>query len=497
MNRCTYSFRRTLLYSTALILGATCMVASAHAALAPTASAAEPTDRLPDARARLTQDGYIPPVSTIALPTRPLYPARAATFSTPAAPIADTPPAEPVVAPRLAAAVAPKVAAATPIDVPAAPAVVATPITDVLAQTGFIAPAPVFALPAPTLPSAPVTLTPPAPQVAAAPSVPQFTPLPEPLAAPDALQAPIVRPPSVAPAIAPRPVSVAAAPRVVVPVAAAPKPAPAAAAVADESLSNESKTILSHIPSQIDTVKAKKAKTIAMTRVSPEVQSLLGDAGKVDAYEAVGLSIKVRRPGLDTNYELGRAFTALMGGETQEAVRIYQDILSTDAKNQDALFGLAATYHRLGDLEKARPLYGALLKINPNHREGLNNFLALVSDESPQEALAELGRLEERNPQFSPIPAQIAILLDKLGYVVEAREKMLHAIDLAPENLTYKYNLAVMLDRQGSFADASALYRLLIDAALKGATIPTSSESLQKRLNYIATAANAAAANGS
>ena len=128
--------------------------------------------------------------------------------------------------------------------------------------------------------------------------------------------------------------------------------------------------------------------------------------------------------------------------------------------------------------------------------QALNNFLVMVSDESPQEALAELERLEQRNPDFSPIPAQEAIRMDKMGYTNDAHAKMLRAIELAPENLTYKYNLAIMLDRQGNYADAGALYRLLIDAALKGEKIPSSLESLQKRLNFITTAAAAAPASG-
>jgi tetratricopeptide (TPR) repeat protein len=142
----------------------------------------------------------------------------------------------------------------------------------------------------------------------------------------------------------------------------------------------------------------------------------------------------------------------------------------------------------LGDLDRARPYYAHLLKVNPNHREGLNNFLALVSAEAPQEALAELERLEQRNPDFSPIPAQQAALLSKNGYADQAREKMLRAIDLAPDNLTYKYNLAVMLDKQGNYTDASALYRLLIDASLKGQKIPAPLETIQKRLNFITAA---------
>jgi Tfp pilus assembly protein PilF len=257
----------------------------------------------------------------------------------------------------------------------------------------------------------------------------------------------------------------------------------------DEELSPQTKTILSHIPSKLDTIHPTVGKPIAVSRVSPEVNDVLGKDAKVTAYDSVGISIKVRRPGLDANYELNRAYVALMGGDTDNAIQIYKNILSTDPVNQDALFGLATTYHRLGEIEKARPLYGMLLKINPNHREGLNNFLALVSDESPQEALAELERLEQRNPDFSPIPAQEAVVLSKMGYADRAREKMLRAIDLSPDNLTYKYNLAVMLDTHGDYADAGALYRLLIKASTEGQTVPSSVDEMQKRLNYITTAA--------
>lgn len=266
------------------------------------------------------------------------------------------------------------------------------------------------------------------------------------------------------------------------PMAEAPPPAPYL------PLSDESKRIIGKIPSNMNQPKTKSAGKLAIKRTTPEIKSLAVDAAKVESFDSMGLSIKVRRPGLDTNYELNHAYTALMGGDTMQAIEIYKNILSTEPTNQDALFGLAATYHRAGDIEHARPYYGQLLKVNPNHREGLNNFLAMMSDESPQEALAELDRLEQRNPDFSPIPAQQALVLNKLGYADQAREKMLRAIELAPENMTYKYNLAVMLDKRGDYADAAPLYRLLIDAAMKGAKMPATVDTLQRRLNFIATA---------
>ncbi len=256
-------------------------------------------------------------------------------------------------------------------------------------------------------------------------------------------------------------------------------------AIAESLLSDDSKKILSGLPSKLDEKHPPKGGKLAISRARQEAYPLVQNP-KVESFDSGGLSIKVQRPGLDANFELNRAYTSLMGGESSVAIDTYKNILSSEPSNEDALFGLASTYHRLGDIEHARPYYATLLKLNPNHRDGLNNFLALISDESPQEALAELERLEQRNPDFSPIPAQQAVLLERLGYVDKARDKILRAIELAPANLTYKYNLAIMMDKTGNYAEASALYRLLIDAALNGEKIPAPAASLQKRLNYIA-----------
>lgn len=397
------------------------------------------------------------PAGASPLPTAPLYPTRAdalpqstASGATPT--ISLFPPVDPATALRAQQELQP---GAAPV----------TTLTSAPTTTSFIAPAPLIALP-------------PAPAGEASPNVALAPPITlAPISAPTPLHA--------------SPSAAAVEPQSTAPRSAATELSPTVTPLADP-LSTQSKTILSRIPSKLDSPRAAtKSAALKLDRVSPEIADLLGADAKDAAYEAVGLSIKVRRPGLDVNYELNRAYTALMGGDTSTAIQVYKDILSTEPGSQDALFGLAATYHRLGESDKARPLYGALLKVNPNHREGLNNFLALISDESPQEALAELERLEQRNPDFSPIPAQQALVLDKLGYVEESRTKMLRAIQLAPDNLTYKYNLAVMSDRNGQVADASALYRILIEASLRGAKTPAPLEDMQKRLNFITSEAAA------
>jgi Flp pilus assembly protein TadD len=469
--------------------------------------------------ARPSVPTYVSPLTPLEMPDKPLYPSR--TGVAPAAqPIAAAPvmmapilpPVDPAVQAKAQAIIAAQQPAPAPIQAPAiAPAPVVAAQTAEPATPGFIAPAPVLmAMAEPVQPNTETPVTAPAPVLAEAPkAAPIIAPAPvlamaEPAKPIIAAPAPVVAAPLAAPVIAPAPVLAEApvppapvlapapavtyfpankAPVVVEPeVAIAPQPI---MPPAGPELSDNSRKILSHVPSGMDTPVRTKTAQVKLERVSPEIQEILGNKAQEESYEAVGLSIKVRRPGLDANYELNRAYSALMGGDTQSAIATYKNILSVDPRNEEALFGLAATYHRLGMTEQARPLYGMLLQVDPNHREGLNNFLVLVSDESPQDALPELERLEARNPDFSPIPAQIAIVLDGLGYPEQARDKMLRAIELAPDNLSYKYNLAVMLDRQGQTADAAALYKSLIQASLHGADVPASTDVMQKRLNYL------------
>lgn len=375
-------------------------------------------------------EGYVTPVPPVRMPTAPYV----------------QPPA-------------PTQALASPLS---APTVYRAPVVPVLQPSGLPPVDPAVAARAQAILDAERAAVPPYTPPPAAPAAAFVAPAP--LIAPDAPVINRVAPPAT-PVVAP---VITAAPMLPPPmVVGTPLPVVATLSPKDE-LSDETRSILSHVPANIDRAKVQTG-SIKMDRVDPEIKSILGGNAQEESYEAVGLSIKVRRPGLDTNYELNRAYSALMGGDTQTAIETYKNIISVEPRNEDALFGLAATYHRLGNIEQARPLYGMLLKVNPNHREGLNNFLVLVSDESPQDALPELERLETRNPDFSPIPAQLAIVLDKMGYHERAQEKMLRALELAPDNMSYRYNLAVMLDQRGEYGNAAALYRALIKASMNGA----------------------------
>lgn len=252
-----------------------------------------------------------------------------------------------------------------------------------------------------------------------------------------------------------------------------------------EELNPETQKILAGLPPLADTPSAQASPTgnIGISRADPGIDLKQKDVLEHD--EAVGVDLDTGRPPYDVSYDLEKAYEALIAGNTEEAVRVYQKALDADPDNTMALFGLATTYHRLGMLDQARPLYGKLLRLDPYNREALNNFLALVGEESPGAAIIQLEKLEGANPDFSPIPAQLSILYERIGQKENAIDKMVKAVTLSPENLVYKYNLAILYDRNDKVPEAITVYRQLLAAHDRGQQLPSDYKSIQERLTFL------------
>lgn len=264
-----------------------------------------------------------------------------------------------------------------------------------------------------------------------------------------------------------------------------PPPPAAAPSEPPPELSQATQRQLKAVPSKIDTPKGKSKEKIAIDTISPPEEEKIPGKPEHATAESMGMKIDIRKPSFDANTTLERAYNTLNSGDTEGAADLYREVLASDSTNQDALFSLATIYQRAGALDKARPLYQQLLKVNPRHREGLNNFLGLAADEAPEAALHQLEALEERNPDFSAIPAQMAMIYQKLGQADLAIEKMSHAVSLAPENVTYRYNLAIMFDKSGRKQEAEKIYQLLVDAAMSGQKLPGDVRQVQERLIFL------------
>ena len=300
---------------------------------------------------------------------------------------------------------------------------------------------------------------------------------------------------SFVPAVLGRPASLPPAPQIEATPASQLAAAPEATDKTEplREISKESQTILNKLPASIGPKKSKAA--------SKELAVLRGKAGQEQAeqgtvqpnsisHDGLGIKIEIKAPQINLDYELGKAYDALTAGNNDEAISIYRKVLESDEKNKNALFGLATIYHRAGQIEKARPLYARLLTVDPNNRDGLNNFLVLLADEAPEDALTHLEALRQANPDFSPIPAQMAVIYQKLGQSDKAIENMTKAIQLAPENLAYRYNFAIMLDKQKKYEEAATLYRQILEAYQRGDKVPGNIQQIQQRLTFISSNRN-------
>ncbi len=255
-----------------------------------------------------------------------------------------------------------------------------------------------------------------------------------------------------------------------------------------ENLSPETEAILDDLPEEIIGRSRKDMiNEFNLNRVDPDIalpQDALGASEDLTS-DMTGLNVAVRKRTIDVDYELEKAYIALVGGNPEEAIAIYKMVLENDSDSIPALFGLATTYHRVGLLDEARPIYGKLLKRDPKHKDAINNFLVLVGEEAPARALEHMKFLERENPDFAPLPAQMALLYSRLGDMPNAIKSMQRAVNISPENLVYKYNLAILYDKANKPVEAGILYRQLLEARYRGEKIPADADQIQQRLTFL------------
>ena len=81
----------------------------------------------------------------------------------------------------------------------------------------------------------------------------------------------------------------------------------------------------------------------------------------------------------------------------QEALRQFQDATYEDPYNADGYYNVAATYHRLGqlehrraDLDEAEEYYNQCLDRDPNHRECYRGLAVLLAEQGRTDAAFRL-----------------------------------------------------------------------------------------------------------
>ncbi|MBY0429688.1 MAG: tetratricopeptide repeat protein, partial [Rhodospirillales bacterium] len=194
----------------------------------------------------------------------------------------------------------------------------------------------------------------------------------------------------------------------------------------------------------------------------------------------------VESPAARERNQLEAAYTALIRGQYETAGQLYRDAVQRNPRNASAQLGLASAMHKLNRTAEARDAYEKVLGLDPRNREALSNLLTLTAAESPVAAVERLRELRRGNPDFSPIPAQIANILARQGQTGEAIAEFQQALALAPENTLYRFNLAVLQDRAGMSREAAANYEAVLAAMAGGSvSLPLVPQQIRDRAAFL------------
>jgi len=127
-------------------------------------------------------------------------------------------------------------------------------------------------------------------------------------------------------------------------------------------------------------------------------------------------------------------------GYYAQALQNFQKATTTDPKDADAFYNLAATYHRLGklnnrpeDLAQAENLYNQSLDRDANNKDCYRALAVLLVDENrTEEAQRLLQGWATRNPTSAEPKVEMAHLAEDLGDKQSAKVYLTEALAIHP-----------------------------------------------------------------
>ncbi len=164
------------------------------------------------------------------------------------------------------------------------------------------------------------------------------------------------------------------------------------------------------------------------------------------------------------NPQLEHAYAALTAGRTDEAQADYERILRSDAKNIDALLGLATIAAQHGLQERADTFYTLALEsdpTNPTARAGVASTRGLADAEATE---SRLKTALSEQPESAPLLFALGNLYARQARWSEAQQAYFQAYAADPENPDFIFNVAVSLDHLRKSKLAAQYYQMALTA---------------------------------
>ncbi|MCB5188203.1 hypothetical protein LG200_09355 [Methylobacillus caricis] len=172
-----------------------------------------------------------------------------------------------------------------------------------------------------------------------------------------------------------------------------------------------------------------------------------------------GVQISRNRPSTGINSTVMLAYQAFNRGDDAVAQQAYRQVLQGDARNIDALLGMAAIAARQGRNNDALGWYAKVQEIEPRNSIAQAARLELVSQADPLASESQLKSLIAQQPEAAYLHAALGNLYAEQAQWPLAQQAYFQAHHLDAANPEYAFNLAISLDQMGKSALALQYYR--------------------------------------
>ena len=189
------------------------------------------------------------------------------------------------------------------------------------------------------------------------------------------------------------------------------------------------------------------------------------------------------------NTLLDKAQAKLDAYDEKGALAIYDRILARDPANRAALTGKASVLGNAGQYEAAAGAYHRLLALNPKDETARVNLVSSLGSWGTPVASNELQRMVKARPGFALAQAALAQALVNQDKALAALPHAWRAMQIEPDNILYRLNLAIAYDRLGHSGEAIGFYRDVLKAYgaadTRAPALPVSPPEIRQRVDYL------------
>jgi cytochrome c-type biogenesis protein CcmH/NrfG len=185
------------------------------------------------------------------------------------------------------------------------------------------------------------------------------------------------------------------------------------------------------------------------------------------------------------NPVLSEAYNALAAGNLEASQKLYSQLLKSDARNVEALLGLAAIATQQGDRDTSTRNYIRVIELDPRNSLAQAGLIGMVGSADPQSAETRVKQLIARDPSSGFLYFTLGNTYVDQQRWPDAQQAFFQAHHLQPDNPDYAYNLAIALEHIGQPKSALDFYRRAVLLAAAKGHANFNSAAAQERVNKL------------